>query len=85
MRKLLQAGLGAIGLMGAGAGAASAWDDSDRYCPGARGCPTAHYSLDLHRGPYYRYLPEYRQTYFYRHGMRRGRCVTRHGRKRCAW
>ena len=83
MRKLLLAGLGAMGLMGMTAGSASAWDDSYRYCPGARGCPSAYYPLDLRRGPYYRYLPGYRQTYFRRHGVRRSGCVTRHGRERC--
>ena len=84
MNKLVLAGLGAIGVLGLTAGSAAAWDDSYRYCPGARWCPSAYYSLNLHRGYDYRYLPEYRQTYFrHHHSVRRSGCTTRRGRERC--
>jgi hypothetical protein len=77
--------LGALVLVGATAGAAAGWDDSYRDCPGAWGCPSAHYSPSFfHRGPDYRYLPSaYRYTYFYRYTGRGSHCMRRGHRARC--
>ena len=83
MKKLAMAVLSALGLIGLSAGSAAAWDDSYRYCPGARWCSSAYYSPSFHRGPYYRFLPEYGQGYFRYYAGPRGKCVSRGRWHRC--
>ncbi len=78
--------LGAIGLTASTAGPAAAWDDSYRYCPGARGCLSAYYPFSFHSGPYYRPLPP---VYRYAYGRayyvgRKGGCARRGYRAWCS-